>query len=338
MTHHKSEDYKESAVQYYLVEDKSQEEVCKIFQCSRRSLMRWVKQYKNKGNVERQNRTPIAYKIKREHIHFIKDEIHKNKTITMEDLLFLLKKKYPSLSLSCYHLYRVVNDNNITLKLTRIRHEPTHRWGKEININEKLKEFYDEVQKYKIEDINCIDETSIKSLQKRNHCYSQRGTRCVIKTQSQEVFKKYTGVFAISVNGVEGWELYEKGGINTERLVEFLQKFITEKYRNKLIILDNASAHKNDTIRDLVNKHNKLLYSVPYQHFSNAIENYFSMLKSKLQKFSGLKYESLKGNVVKAIDIIPKEYYKNILEGAYNRKEKYIPKNKTRKNPKKKYL
>ena len=67
--------------------------------------------------------------------------------------------------------------------------------------------------------------------------------------------------------------------------MEFLQKFITEKYKNKIIILDNSSAHKNDTIRDLVNKHNKLLYSVPYQHFSNAIENYFSMFKSKLQKF-----------------------------------------------------
>ena len=338
MTYHKSEDYKESAVQYYLVEDKSQEEVCRIFQCSRRSLMRWVKQYKNKGNVERQNRTPIAYKIKREHIRFIKDEIHKNKTITMEDLLFLLKKKYSSLSLSRFHLNRVVNDNNITLKLTRIRHEPTHRWGKEININEKLRDFYDEVQKYKIEDIICIDETSIKSLQKRNHCYSERGKRCVIKTQSQEVFKKYTGIFAISVNGVEGWELYEKGGINTERLVEFLEKYITEKYRNKLIILDNASAHKNDIIRNLVNKHNKLLYSVPYQYFSNAIENYFSMLKSKLHKLNGLKYENLKENIVKAIDLIPKEYYKNILEGAYNRKEKYVPKNKTRKNPKKMYL
>ena len=119
--------------------------------------------------------------------------------------------------------------------------------------------------------------------------------------------------------------------------MEFLQKFITEKYKNKIIILDNASAHKNDTIRDLVNKHNKLLYSVPYQHFSNAIENYFSMLKSKLQKFSGLKYENLKENIVKAIDIIPKEYYKNILEGAYNRNEKYVPKNKTRKNPRKMY-
>ena len=62
------------------------------------------------------------------------------------------------------------------------------------------------------------------------------------------------------------------------------------------------------------------------------------MLKSKLQKFSGLKHENLKENIVKAIQLIPKEYYKNILEGAYNRKEKYVPKNKTHKTPKKNYL
>ena len=91
----------------------------------------------------------------------------------------------------------LVNDNNITLKLTRIRHELTHRWGKEIDINEKLEELYYKISKYKIEDIICIDETSIKSLQKRNHCYSERGKRCVIKTHSQDVFKKYTGIFAI---------------------------------------------------------------------------------------------------------------------------------------------
>lgn len=36
---HKSNDYKLSAVNYYLVEDKTLEEVCKIFKCSRRSLM-----------------------------------------------------------------------------------------------------------------------------------------------------------------------------------------------------------------------------------------------------------------------------------------------------------
>ena len=58
MTYQKSSDYKETAVQYYLVEDKSQEEVCKIFKCSRRSLMRWVQKYKNDGKITGYERTP----------------------------------------------------------------------------------------------------------------------------------------------------------------------------------------------------------------------------------------------------------------------------------------
>ena len=41
-SNHKSEDYKLSAVEYYLVGDKSQVEVCEIFKYSPRSLMRWV--------------------------------------------------------------------------------------------------------------------------------------------------------------------------------------------------------------------------------------------------------------------------------------------------------
>ena len=331
MSSHKSNDYKLTAVQYYLVEDKTQEEVCKIFKCTPRSLMRWVERYKKEGNINIHYRKPVAYKVKKEYVKLLVDEINKNKTITLHELNQKLKDKYKDANLSTTHIFRVINDNNITLKLTRIRHEPVKRFGKDININSKIKVFYDEVKKYKIEDIICIDETSIKSLQKRNRCYSNKGKRCVIKTQSQEVFKKYTGVFAISVNGVVNWDLYEKGGINTDRLIDFLEHNITSKLRNKLIILDNASAHRNERIKALVNKHNNILYAVPYQHFTNSIENYFSMLKSRLQKLDGLKYENLKENIQKVISEIPKEKYENIFKGAYERPEKYVPKNKTRK-------
>ena len=230
MPSHKSNDYKLTAVQYYLVEDNTQEEVCKIFKCSPRSLMRWVERYKNEGNVNIHYRKPVAYKVKKEYVKLLVDEINKNKTITL-----------------------------------------------------------------------------------------------------QEVFKKYTGIFAISVNGVIHWDLYEKGGINTDRLIDFLEYNITNKLRNKLIILDNASAHRNERIKELVNKHNNILYAVPYQHFTNSIENYFSMLKSRLQKLDGLKYENLKENIQKVISEIPKEKYENIFKGAYERPEKYVPKNKTRK-------
>jgi len=297
--------------------------------------MRWVEKYNNDCEIKRYNKKPVAYKITKDQVKYALKEINKNKTITMNDLLSKIKSNYPSFDLSSRQLSRVVKDNNITLKITRIRHEPVKRFGKHIDINEKLKDFYDEVKKYKLDDIICIDETSIKSLQKRNHCYNEIGKRCVIKTQSQEVFKKYTGIFAISTKGVLGWELYEKSGINTDRLYDFLTH-ITNKYKNKLIILDNASSHRSDKIKELVNKNNKILYSVPYQHFTNSIENYFSMLKSRLQKLDGLTHEKLKENITNVIRGIPKEKYENIFKGAYNRDVVYV-KHKTRKRKLKNY-
>ena len=105
-----------SAVEYYLTEDVSQEQVCKIFKCSPRSLMRWVEKYDEEGAVKRHNRPPVAYKIKQNEVKFILDEIKKDKTITMEDLLAKVQHKYPNFDITRRHLNRVVNDNNITLK------------------------------------------------------------------------------------------------------------------------------------------------------------------------------------------------------------------------------
>ena len=77
--------------------------------------------------------------------------------------------------------------------------------------------------------------------------------------------------------------------------------FFTKKYKNKLIILDNASSHRNEKIKELINKNNKLLYSIPYQHFTNCIENYFSIFKSKMIKLEGLKHTEIKDNILKVL-------------------------------------
>jgi len=320
---HKSEDYKINAVEYYLDNDFTQQEVCNIFKCSVRSLLRWMELYEGNDNIKRQSRPSIAYKVYQKHVKFLLTEIDKNKTITMNELMVKLQNKF-NITLSRFHINRIINDNNITLKMARVRHEPIKRFGKDININDNLKIFYDEIKKYKLKDIICIDETSISSSLHRNNCYSKLGKRCIIKTQSQEVFKKYTGIFAISIDGILGWELYEKCGIDSIRLATFLEKFITKKYKKKLIILDNASSHRNAKIKELINKDNTVLYSIPYQHYTNAIENYFSMLKSRLRKLTGLKHEELKKNISIVIKEIPKENYKNILEGTYKRPNIYV--------------
>jgi hypothetical protein len=41
----------------------------------------------------------------------------------------------------------------------------------------------------------------------------------------------------------------KKCGIDSDRLYEFFEKYITKKYKNKLIFLDNASSHSNEKLK-----------------------------------------------------------------------------------------
>ena len=45
MSKHKSEDYKITAVKYYLENDTNYTKTCDIFKCSERSLKRWIERY-----------------------------------------------------------------------------------------------------------------------------------------------------------------------------------------------------------------------------------------------------------------------------------------------------
>jgi transposase-like protein len=52
MSKHKSEDYKISAVDYYLDNDVSMDYVCNIFSYKKQSLSRWVQIYNNNKSIK----------------------------------------------------------------------------------------------------------------------------------------------------------------------------------------------------------------------------------------------------------------------------------------------
>jgi len=295
--------------------------------------MRWVKRYKNEKSIKRHNRKPISYKIKLKHINYMKKLVMNDKIITIKELHYLIKNKFSDFNITERHLDKVLDDNYITLKLKRLRHEPLKRYGKNVNIKELIDNFYKEVKKYKLDDIICIDESSLNSYHTRQYCYSNEGKRCVLKTHNQEVFKKYTGIFAITTKGCIGYKIYQKGGIDSNRLIDFLEENIVNKYKNKLIILDNASCHRNEKVKDVINRNNKLLHSVVYQHYTNCIENYFSILKNYLYKKKDLGYIKLNENIKSIIKEIPLSIYENIFKGSYERtKEFKIKKHRRIKN------
>jgi hypothetical protein len=79
---------------------------------------------------------------------------------------------------------------------------------------------------------------------------------------------------------------YEKGGTTQERMVEFLETQIFPKYKDHLIILDNAKSHNNQMVKDVIIKSgNKYLFSIPYTPMTNSpIENYFNQIKTYIKK------------------------------------------------------
>ena len=115
--------------------------------------------------------------------------------------------------------------------------------------------------------------------------------------------------------------------MNKERLVEFLEKFIFNKYKNYLIVLDNAGSHKNNYVQDaIINSGNNYLFYVPYTPKTNPIEMVFNQLKYylKLNK-KVLKFDEIKVEVRKAFTKIKENNYKKYFLYAYKKDKLILP-------------
>lgn len=340
MTKHHTDDYKITVVNYYISNNTSYANVCKIFNCSERSLKRWIERYRQINNVSRNNRRSVSYKVEKNHVDYITSELKKNEQITMSELLKIVQKKYPEFIITPQHLGRIIRDNNITRKRTRHEHFPYARYGNPIDKKDELNKFYKEINKYSLDKIISIDETSISPAMIKEYSRCKLGKRCIYKTSDIYVFRKFTLIVAIKNSKCIGWHLYKQGGMTKEILVDFYQKYISGKYRKHLIILDNAGSHKNSLVQNAITiSGNKYLYSIPYTPTTNPIENFFSQLKHylKLNK-KVLKFDDIKIEIKNAIAKIKPEHYKNYFLYAYKKEELKLPsKNSTRQKKLKNY-
>ena len=321
---HNSEDYKISAVKYYLKNKDNIRKTCKIFDCKKSTLQRWIKRYKTSKNIKRKNRKSISYKITKPQVNTALELLKQNEQLTMNELVVDMKNKYPKFDITPQHLGQVIRDNNKTRKRTRHEHFPKERYKKPIEKANEMNKFFTEVRKFPINKIICLDETSVGSALKPTYSRCNLGKRCIIKTSNQFVFRKFTLLVAINNSKYVGKEMYEKGGMTKERLLEFLEKYIFPKYKGHLIILDNAGSHNNELIKNAITKSgNYYLFAVPYTPRSNLpIEAYFNQIKTYLKKDRNVEnYQELEMNVNKAIEKVKPENYKNYFEYAYNMKE-----------------
>jgi hypothetical protein len=241
----------------------------------------------------------------------------------MFELAKIVRKKYKDFDITPRQLRNVIRDNNITRKRTRHEHFPITRYGTPIEKKKELTKFYKKVDEYKLNKIISLDETSIKPAMLKEYSRCKLGKRCIVKTDDSYIFRKFTLLVAIKNSKCIGWELYEKGGMKKEIFFEFLEKYVFGKYKNHLIILDNAGSNRNNYVKDAITEsNNEYLFSVPYTPKTNVVEMFFNQIKHylKLNK-KVIKFDELKKEVKKAIKKVKRENYKNYFLYAYKKNE-----------------
>jgi transposase len=311
-----TEDYKQTAVKYYLEHNEDMRNTCEIFNCKFQSLSRWINQYKKQGNVNRKTRKNHNLKITPEIEKFVKENVKKQSTTTLWEFSKLVNEKF-GLHLTDRSIYNILNKNKITRKRLRSKYYPEKREGQE---KQDLEEFYKKLKNYDYNKTICLDETSIYLNMTLSYGRSRSGTR-VIKKTNKYPYKRYNMLCAISADKVVGWKLYpeRKGGVKTNDILDFLDEFVTDKYKNHLIIMDNAVIHKSKLIKEKIEESkNYLLHSVPYHPETNSIEEFFSQLKHYIKKESPNTYEDIYNVITKIIEKkIMKEHLTNYLKHSY---------------------
>ena len=316
MTKQHTEDYKLSAVKYYLKNNKNMRETCEIFECKFQSLARWVDRYEKQKDIKRKTRKSKKLKITPEIEQFVKTHIKKHSTATLWELSGLIDEKF-KVKLSDMSVYSILNNLNISRKRVRSKYYPEKIEGQE---QEDIHEFYKKLEKYKYDKTICLDETSIYLNMVLPYGRSKKGTR-VIKKTNKYPFIRYNLLCAISANKVVGCALYEKlkGGVKTQNILDFYDKFIKDKYKNHLIIMDNAVIHRSKLIKTKIEETgNNLLYSVRYHPETNSIEEFFSQLKHYIKKKSPNTFEDIKLTIKDIIkNKIKKEHLTNYLKHSF---------------------
>jgi len=318
MTKQFTPDLKLKAVNYYH-KINNYVKVCEVFECSERSLKRWVERYDKNKNVNRKTRKLGSYKLEKQHIQFIKETLRKHSDIQMNFLQELLKSKFPKLDISRQYLSDIIRDNNITRKRATFKHFPKTYRGNIRNEKEELKEFFDVINQFKLEDIISIDETSVSTSLTHNYCRAFLGDRCIKKTTNNEVFKKYSLVVAINNKKCIASELFQNGAVNAERFNDFLKQ-ICSKVKGKLFVLDNGQIHKKESTKQIIKESgNYLVYTCPYHPRLNSIEQFFNQMKHYIKLDKPITFTALDESVKSSIEKIKQENYENYFIYAYNK-------------------
>ena len=142
------------------------------------------------------------------------------------------------------------------------------------------------------------DETNIQNTPNYLRGYAPKGKTPVVRTEAQKF--KVNMLSAISKRGKLRFMLY-KENMNSDKLIDFMRRLITDSEKKVFLILDNLRVHHSTKVTEWVEKHKdkiELFYLPPYAPEYNPDELVNSDLKRSVgQKVSPRSPDELEKNV-----------------------------------------
>jgi transposase-like protein len=101
---HKSNDFKQAAINHYLNVSNNLLETSRIMGCNNKTLGRWVDRFEEAGNLERQNRVAVSYKITENQVNYAVNYLSEHKTMSMAELHGVMLGHFPNFDVTADHL------------------------------------------------------------------------------------------------------------------------------------------------------------------------------------------------------------------------------------------
>jgi len=102
-------------------------------------------------------------------------------------------------------------------------------------------------------------------------------------------------------------------------------KIFIEGNKNKLVLMDNASCHRNQEVKDfIVKSENDCVYVLGYNHYMNPIEKFFNQLKNYMKRDEPMSYDLIKKSIKKSIKYIELKTYKNYFKSSLTKTKEDI--------------
>ncbi|KAL1936649.1 hypothetical protein VTP01DRAFT_783 [Rhizomucor pusillus] len=306
-----------------------------------RSAQRWALQYeKDPESIFKKRKNNDRPRIlHEEHKKVILECVDENPSIVLEQLMEQLLQRFQGLKVSKATLHRFVK-NECNLSLKKARFQPVDR-----NSEAKIQERLDWVRRWDMADIdfrkNCVflDESAFHINMKRSMAWSKKGSSAVV-TVPKTGARTTTILGAISASGIIKCslrlpqppakkrkraghsEVVSKGTI-TGHYLSFLKATMDEmdKYeymKGHHLVMDNAPIHKaEDIFKYIESRGYRCAYLPSYSPELNPIEQFWSVVKSKVKRNRFLESETLMTRISEASNSLRLSDFEGFISHSY---------------------